>query len=166
MSRSVTFSIAPPGKLTGRDFTALINHTAHRARKAIIVDAVEYDRADCQHALMTFASCFPVHRERNTMLRLSVYSANALDGMFADMSALTRLTRWWAHRSTASQQRSRNKYTEYVQRETPISPVASQNRIQAYPRGRTRPVTHITCQSAAGERILEKVPGLFSGPGK
>ena len=123
MSRSVTFSIAPPGKLTGRDFTALINHTAHRARKAIIVDAVEYDRADCQHALMTFASCFPVHRERNTMLRLSVYSANALDGMFADMSALTRLTRWWAHRSTASQQRSRNKYTEYVQRETPISPV-------------------------------------------
>jgi hypothetical protein len=43
---------------------------------------------------MTLASRFPVHRERNTMLRLRLYSANTLDGMFVDTFGFNTITKW------------------------------------------------------------------------
>jgi len=104
MRGSVTFSIAPPGKLTGWRFTTLIDYIAHCARKAFILNPVKHDGTNCEHALMTFASCFPVHRERNTTLRLSVYLTNALDGLLDDVIAFTRPTTGGKNRSTANQQ--------------------------------------------------------------
>jgi hypothetical protein len=94
LSGSVTLSIAPPGKLAGWGFTALIDHTTHRVGKTIILNPVNYYGANCKHASLTFASRFPVHRERNTMLRLCIYLANVSDRMFVGTIAFAIITKW------------------------------------------------------------------------
>ena len=93
MSGSIALSIAPPGKLAGWGFTALIDHTAHRVGEAVVLNAVNYYGANGKHTLLTFASRFPVHRERNTMLCCCIYPANVSDGMFVGTFGFAAITK-------------------------------------------------------------------------
>jgi hypothetical protein len=72
---------------------------------------------------MTFASRFPVHRERNTMLRLRVCLANAFDQVFIGTTAFATVAMWRRHRSTSTQQHSQDETTYYVQGKTPATPI-------------------------------------------
>jgi hypothetical protein len=72
---------------------------------------------------MTFASRFPVHRERNTMLRLCIYLGNVSDRMFVGTIAFATITTWRRNRSTASQQRSQDKTKHYFQHKSPTAPI-------------------------------------------
>ncbi len=72
---------------------------------------------------MTFASRFPVHRERNTMLRPCIYLVNVSDRMFVGTIAFATITKWRRCRSTASQQRGQDKTKYCVQRKSPTTPI-------------------------------------------
>ncbi len=116
MSGTIALSVAPPGKLARWRFAALVDHSANRARKAIILNPVEHDGTDSEHASMALAPCLPVHRECQALLRLGVDPGRALDTRLVVVFFFIGIRNGRMHRRTAIQKRSQDKYANSFQR--------------------------------------------------
>jgi len=69
----------------------LIYDATHRVGKAIVLDPVNDDGTDGEHAQVALAPRFPVHRERNTMLRLFIDRAYLPDRTIAGSTAFANI---------------------------------------------------------------------------
>jgi hypothetical protein len=70
VARPVAFSIAPPGELARRRFTALTYDAARRCGKLSAMNAIENGPAHGDHTAAAFTPGFPVQREGKAMLLL------------------------------------------------------------------------------------------------
>lgn len=116
MSGTIAFSVAPPGKLARWRFAALIDHIANRVGKAIILNPVEHDGTNGEHASMTLAPCLPVHCESQAFVRLSVDIGRALDTRPVVVFFFIGIRDGRMYRCTAIQKRSQDKYANSIQR--------------------------------------------------
>ena len=68
ITRPVALAVTPPRKLTRAPLAALIYNSARCRRKMPTSCAIEYGPTDSNHSVVTFSSCFPIHRKREALL--------------------------------------------------------------------------------------------------